>query len=250
MNRFYKAVSLVISAAIIVLLLSPAQTVAAEAVICTNCGTEYTQLFNKLQMLKQVETGIQQLQTQINQYQDMMSNSQGLSIQVWGNAYRDIGKLNALIQQSKALAYSASNLDSQFSKRYGDYKTYQARKMNGSDWDKKYDQWSRETSDNALYTLKAVSMQSSQMQDEDTLMQQLQAMSHSAQGRMQAIQVGNMMAAQNINQIQKLRQLMMLQLQMQANYIAAQQDKVAAEQAARRQYFHRIDVSTRDGKRY
>jgi P-type conjugative transfer protein TrbJ len=250
MNRCYKALPLVISATIIVLLWSPAQTVAAEAVFCTNCGTEYTQLFNKLQMLKQVETGIQQLQTQINQYQDMMSNSQGFSSQVWGNAFRDIGKLNALIQQSKALAYSASNLDSQFSKRYGDYKTYQTRKMNGSDWDQKYDQWSRETSDNALYTLKAVGLQSSQMQDEDTLIQQLQAMSQSAQGRMQAIQVGNMMAAQNINQIQKLRQLMMLQLQMQANYIAAQQDKVAAEQAARKQYFHRIDVSTRDGKRY
>lgn len=250
MKHCYKGLSLVLLFAVAILSFPTAQTVAAQAVYCTNCGTEYTQLFNKLQMLKQVETGIQQLQTQINQYQDMMSNSQGLSGQVWGNAFRDIGKLNALIQQSKALAYSASNLDSQFSKRYGDYKTYQSKKMNGSDWDQKYDQWSRETSDNALYTLKAVGMQSSQMQDEDALMQQLQAMSQSAQGRMQAIQVGNMMAAQNINQIQKLRQLMMLQLQMQANYIAAQQDKAAAEQAARKQYYHEVDFNTRNGKRY
>jgi P-type conjugative transfer protein TrbJ len=250
MSRFYNALSLITSTVILSVWLTPVQTVAAEAVFCTNCGTEYTQLFNKLQMLKQVETSIQQLHTQMNQYQNMLSNSQGLSHQVWGKAFQDIGKLNSLIQQSKALAYSATNLDSQFSQRYGDYKTYQSQKMNGFNWEQKYDQWSREANDNALYTLKAVGMQSSQMQDEEALMQQLQAMSQSAQGRMQAIQVGNMMAAQNINQIQKLRQLMMLQLQMEANYIAAQQDREAAEQAARKQYFHVININTKDGTRY
>ena len=64
-------------------------------------------------------------------------------------------------------------------------------------------------------------------------MQQLQALAGSAQGRMEALQVANMMAAQNVSQIQKLQQLMMMQLQMQADYLAMQQDKEAAHEANR-----------------
>lgn len=245
MKRFF---SLILSLLLIVAAYQKAQ--AQNAVYCTNCGTENTQLFNKLQMIKQVETSVQQLQTQMSQYQDMLTNSKGFSTQLWGNAMSDIAKLNNLIQQGKALAYSASNLDSQFAKRYGDYRDYQNKKMNTTDWDNKYTQWSRETNDNALYTMKALGLQSAQMQDEDALMQQLQTMSGTALGRMQAIQLGNMMTMQNIRQLQKLRQLVMLQLQMQSDYLAAQQDKEAAQQAARRQFYHKTNFNNADGTRF
>ena len=42
-----------------------------------------------------------------------------------------------------------------------------------------------------------------------------------------------MIAAQNVAQIQKLQQLVMMQLQMQADYLAMQQDKEAAHEANR-----------------
>ena len=65
------------------------------------------------------------------------------------------------------------------------------------------------------------------------MMQQLQVMAGTAEGRMQALQIGNMMAGQNVQQLQELRQLMMMQLQMQADYVAMQQDKEAASEATR-----------------
>lgn len=222
----------------------------ADVVYCANCGTEWTQLANKVQLVQQVQTAMQQLQTQLHQYQNMVTNTLNLPNQIWGNTMADIGKLNALLQQSQALSYSAGNLDGQFAQQYGTYPSYLSRQMNGTDWQNKYNQWSQQTSDNALYTLKAISLQSTQMSDEDAVMQQLQTMSQSAQGRMQALQVGNMMAAQAVRQIQKLRQLMMLQLQMQANYLATQQDRQSAEDAAARQFFNAPLLQMGNEKRY
>jgi P-type conjugative transfer protein TrbJ len=223
---------------------------AADAVYCVNCGTEVTQLASKLQQAQQVATAIKQLQNQISQYANMVTNTNGLSSQVWGNAMRDIGRLNSLIQQSKALAHTASNLDGQFANRYGTYQSYLGQRMNGTDWTRKYAQWSQEASDNSLYTLKALGLQAQQMNDEDATMRQLEAMAGSAQGRMQALQVANMMAAQGVRQTQKLRQLVMMQLQMQADYLAAQQDKEAARAAARQQFFKPAIISNTNGQRY
>ena len=229
----------------------PALGQGVSTVYCTNCGTEWTQLANKATMVQQLSTQAQQLQTEVGQLQNMLLNSQVVPTEIWGTAVQDISRLNSVLQQSQALAYTASNLDQQFANRYGTYTQYLKGQITATDWRNKYSQWSKETSDNALYTLKSLGMQANQMQDEQALMQQLQGLSNSAQGRMQALQVANMMAAQNVDQIQKLRQLVMLQLQMQADYVAAQQDKEAATEANREMlYSNWKNTPDTDGKVY
>jgi P-type conjugative transfer protein TrbJ len=191
-------------------------------------STELTQLANKLLLG-------QQLATQAQQIQNMLLNTKGLTdpSQIWGTAMQDISSLNSLLQQGKSLAFSAGNLDGQFASQYGTYDSYLAQKMGTSDWKNKYEQWSQEASDNALNTLKGLGLQSSQMQNENSQLQQLQSMAGTATGHMQALQVANMMAAQTVDQIQKLRELIMMQSQMQANYLATQQDQDAAWKAQR-----------------
>ena len=81
-------------------------------------------------------------------------------------------------------------------------------------------------------------------------MRQLESMGNTAQGRMQAAQVGNQLAAQAVRQTQKLRQLQMMQIQMQANYYAQQQDRQAMQAAAGAAAFKRASASTTDGKGY
>lgn len=220
---------------------------SADAVMCVNCGSEITQLANKLTMLKQLANQAQQLKTQISQYDNMITNSKGVSQNVWGNAMGDLQRINALFQNSKALAYSAKSLDAQFANRYQGYKGYLSGKVNLQN---KYQQWSQEANDNALYALKAAGAQNMAFQDENALMQQLQAMSGSAEGRMQAMQIANMMAAQNIQQIQKLRQLLMAQLQMQANYYQLQKDKEDAAEAAHARFVKATPVSETDGRKF
>lgn len=227
---------------------SPTQ--AQQAMYCTNCGTEWTQLLNKAMMVKQLATQAQQLQSQISQYQNMVQNTQGVSQHLWGNAMGDFQRLTQLLQQSKALAFSAGNLDSQFAQRYQGYKAYSNSQMTNGTWQNKYNQWSKEASDNALYALKSANEQYTAMQGEQDLMKRLQGMSQTTQGRMEAMQIANMMAAQSIEQIQKLRQLMMTQLQMQANYYQLQQDKEDAAQAAHERFMSTPRVSTNDGRKF
>ena len=220
---------------------------AADAVMCVNCSSEVTQLASKLTMLKQLSTQAQQLQAQLNQYQNMVTNTKGISNQLWGNALGDLQKVNSLIQQSRALAYSAKNLDTQFAQRYQGYKNYVAGRMNSAD---KYSQWSQEGSDNALYALKAAGAQNASLQNENALMAQIQSMAGSASGRMQALQLGNMMASQNIQQIQKLRQLVMTQIQIEANYYQMQQDKADAMQAEHQRFVNAPTVSSSNGRKF
>jgi P-type conjugative transfer protein TrbJ len=221
---------------------------AADAVMCVNCSSEVTQLASKLTMLKQLATQAQQLKAQLNQYQNMVMNTKGVSNQLWGNALGDLQKVNSIIQQSRALAYSAKNLDTQFAQRYQGYNGYVAGRTNSTN---KYNQWSQEGHDNALYALKAAGAQNVSLQDENALMAQIQSMAGSATGRMQALQLGNMMASQNIQQIQKLRQLVMTQIQMEANYYQMQQDKADAMQAEHQRFINNAStVPSNDGRKF
>lgn len=223
----------------------------ADTVVCLNCGTETTQLAAKVQLLQQVQNSTQQLQAELNHYQNAVANSQTVPNHIWGNAARDIQQLTLLMQQGVGLAGSASAINQQFNQHYGSYQTYTRGGMSPQQWDSKYAQWSNDTQRAVATAMQALGVDAAMGLDEEQVMGQLQAMAQTAQGRMQAIQVGVMMAAQQVRQLQKLRALMGLQLQTQASFMAAQQDRQAAADAARREFFRkRLAVPTRDGRRF
>src|SRR5207244_11281313 len=66
--------------------------------------------------------------------------------------------------------------------------------------------------------------------------QALQALSDSAEGRMQALQLGNMMAAEQLQQLVKLRQLMMAQINAQNVYMANQTNRDAQRAATQSEW--------------
>ena len=87
--------------------------------------------------------------------------------------------------------------------------------------------------DTTSATLASLEMQSDMFATEEQTLIALQVQSQTAAGRMQASQAGNLIAAQQVRQLQKLRQLQMAQMQMQAVYMARELDQQAAQQAAR-----------------
>ena len=232
MNRFCRRIS---AFAIAVSLMSnqAASAQGMSMVYCTNCGTQWTALASKVVLVEQLINQGKQLENEVSQLANMVTNTKAVPNMIWGTATQDFNQLNSLLSQSKSLAYTAGNLDQQFAARYGTYPQYLSENMTASDWQSKYAEWSKEGTDNALYAYKGLGLQASQLKNEQAMMQQLQSMAGTAEGRMQALQIGNMMAAQNVQQLQELRQLMMMQLQMQADYVAMQQDKEAAHEANR-----------------
>jgi type IV secretion system protein TrbJ len=79
--------------------------------------------------------------------------------------------------------------------------------------------------------MSAVPAQNSQISLDNATMQRLQSQAASSTGQMQAMQNGAEISAQGVRETEKLRQLVMLQVQLEANKQANDEEEDAQEQA-------------------
>jgi P-type conjugative transfer protein TrbJ len=224
---------------------------AAQIVTCANCGTEFTQLANNLQLADQLARQVELVQQALKRYETMVLNTTGLEAQDFGEPLAEIKQVTALLDQARSLSITSAGLDGKFAEKYKDYNAYLADKLDSEALGAKYQQWSEDTTSSVLTTLKAANLQARQIEgDEAALFTALERLSETAEGRMQAIQVANQIALAAARQTQKLRQLMLMQLQLQANAIQREADRQAAEEAAYRNFVTsgRDAIKTGDGK--
>ena len=85
-------------------------------------------------------------------------------------------------------------------------------------------------------TLNSVRLHAKDFATQQGRIQTLQAMSDSAEGRMQALQLGNMMAGEQLQQLVKLRQLIMAQTNAQNVYMANQINREAQRAATQSEW--------------
>lgn len=194
-------------------------------------ATEVTQLLNHAQLLMQYLRQAQQLAEAIKQTQDMIKNSQTLKGQVFGNVAGDLSALANIVQGGMALSYSLANLDSQFRSRFPGY-GYQ-----GSAYYARYQTWSQTSLDTTLGALRAAGLQGQQLQSEQSILNSLRAMSQSTAGRLEALQVMAQISEQQVEQMMKLRELMMADMSSKQSYQAAMIQKQAAGEAATQRFF-------------
>src|SRR5207237_285030 len=160
-----------------------------------------------------------------------IQNSQTLASEVFAPIMDDIHALADIVQGGQALAYSLANLDSEFRSRFRGY-AYSARSYYSD-----YRNWSETSLDTTRSTLRAVGLQSQQLQNEQSVMAAVRNMARSANGRMKALQVANQIAEQQVQQLMKLRELMLVDLQSKETYQAHEVQKEAAKEAAVEQFF-------------
>jgi P-type conjugative transfer protein TrbJ len=220
-------------------------------VTCTNCGTEWTQLANNLQLADQLARQVELVQQSIKQYENLLLNTNGLDQFQFGNALAELKQVSSVLTQAKALSFTSAGFEAKFAQKYKDYGAYRSDQMDVEALDRKYRQWSEDTNSSVVTTLKAAGLHSSQIEGgEDALFKQLEGMATSAEGRMQALQVANQIALTAARQTQKLRQIMLTQIWLQAMYIQTQADREAAKDAAWRNFNKQPGVNTGNGKRY
>ncbi|MDC9654349.1 P-type conjugative transfer protein TrbJ [Xanthomonas perforans] len=176
-----------------------------------------------------------QLATQLKMWQDMARNSAGLNSQEWQSVTKDIRSLQDLYGDTRQLAKDSRNLDQAFKQRYSGYDALMKRSRTddsvGSYGDQLKD-WADDGFDNAKTAMKLGAKQTDMMADEDRIMNRLVAQSQSAEGRQQALQIANEIAAQQVQQTQKLRSLLVGMNNMQASALAASTDRQASQDAA------------------
>jgi P-type conjugative transfer protein TrbJ len=143
----------------------------------------------------------------------------------WANIQNLLQRLGAETQKGQALAYSMSDLDNQFKQTYPGY-------VSSQNYQQDYSKWSQTSMDTMRATLDSAGLQAEQFKSEQSSMNQIAQLSRTAQGRMQALQVGNMLSMQEVAQIQKLRQLVIAQTNAQNTYASYQIQKDQSVEAS------------------
>lgn len=212
---------------------TPETSASAQAVYCTNCSSELTQLQNYLQLVATLAKQAALLEQAITQTGLMVQNITPLSKPSYGNGQSDLAALQNLVAQATALSYASANLDTAANARFQTYQTYAASPQTSTGFAAKYQQWSQDMETSVLSTLKAAQSQANTINgSEQQTVSQLKAQSTAAAGQLQAQQTGNAIGLEAIGQVQKLRQLLLTDLQLKANAAGASADKDAAHQAA------------------
>ena len=183
-----------------------------------------------LKMVESVINEVEMIANQVRQIENMIQNTRNYGRGIWdAEALPRLVRLGQVIDQEQAIAYSMGNIDGLFRQRYPGYRPV-------TDWSREYDTWTRTTLDTLRGTLNSVRLHAGDFATEQGRIQALQAMSDSAEGRMQALQLGNMMAGEQLQQLVKLRQLVMAQINAQNVYMATQTNREAQRAATQSEW--------------
>ena len=206
-------------------------------------ATEVTQLLNHAQLVLQYIRQGAQLANELNMYADMLKNTKMLSAHTFGAIMNDVNALAAIVQGGQALAYSLGNLDQRFRQTYPGYG------YNAGAYYTQYRIWSQTSLDTTLGTLRAAGLQGQQLQSEQAIVASLRSSLAGTDGRLEALHALGDISEQQVEQLMKLRALMMADMSSKQAYQAAIiQHEAAGEAATERFFTFRPNVS--DGMTY
>jgi P-type conjugative transfer protein TrbJ len=192
---------------------------------------ETTQLLNHAELILQYTRQGEQLANELNMYADMIKNSQILSAQTFGAITADLNALAAIVQGGQALAYSLGNLDALFRETFPGYA------YNAGAYYTQYRNWAQTSLDTTLGTLRAAGLQGQQLQSEQSVLDSLRGSLESSNGRLEALQALGDISEQQVEQLMKLRELMLADMSSKQAYQAAIIQQQAASEAAAQQFF-------------
>jgi len=190
----------------------------------------------------------QQLTTVMDQYKDMMLQGAALSDSRFDSLKDTLRDLKAVYDEGKALAHSVKNIEEEFRNTYQGYEKY--LEGFGEDIQKMpefYKQWADNNFTSARLAMHAAGIQTSAFDDEEESLQKLVDRSATAEGRMQAIQAGNEISAQIVQQIQRLREMIATQITLQSNWIAQQTEREATANALQQALYAPHENSVSEG---
>lgn len=193
---------------------------------CPQCATEPTQIMNNVQLVVQYAKQVQQHATQVQNYmtnaaqlRDMLVQATQFNLAGQLKPFLDIANslrsLGQTVQVARSLAYSMDNLDGKFRAQF---KGYVANPTVGG----QYRDWATSVNATMESTMKGMELTQREIENEATFAQKLQNMAATSKGRNQLEQTIIAFADSSVGQMQKLRSLMLLDMQSKQAYQAYQ----------------------------
>jgi len=235
----------------------------AQAGTATGAATEWTQLANNAQLidllkssglqvdnqLTQISQFAEQIQNQLNIYQNMLQNTAKLPSHIWGQVENDLNRLRSIVEQGQSISFSMGNADDVLQQRFKSFAELKTNLPDAASFSSTYQIWSDTNRDTISSTLRAANLTAEQFDTEEGIMDGLRSMSQSADGQMKALEIGHQIAAQQIAQMQKLRGLVSQQMTMMGTWLQTEQTDKDLAQARREKFFGAAAPSTSGGEK-
>lgn len=223
----------------------------AYAFFCANCANFVTQIMEYAEAINTAINTAEQLSTEIKQYQDVIQQGISLPASTYKSIMYDMKRLENIYNEGRTIAHNMQNLEQRFRDEFKGYDKYLASQgHSAADMSTMYSNWSQKNFDNTRNALEAAGMQTSSFASEDAILNGLVQQSSNAVGRMQAIQAGNQISAQQVQQLQRLREMIATSITLQSNYMAIQAERDAVDDAFREKFFSAPVQNTNRDKWY
>jgi len=228
-------------------LLPVVQQAHAWPVVCVNCATEWTQLANNIQLVTSQAESVRQTINQIKMIDNQIRNTENLAAGDWGNIFEQLQRLNRLARHGESIAFSSSTVMEDMNHIFKGYDAWN-QDVEPQALSAHYQDVSQTLGDTAMAAMNVANGVHKQQAEDNVLINRQQQASTNATGRLQAIQAGNQLTAQMINQLQKMETLMSTQIQLTSTLVQAENER---EQARRAQTdkFMEGDVPTLDSRK-
>ena len=187
-------------------------SVAQEVQMVANQGTQIVQQ-------------VRQLENELQMLQNMLVNTTPAGTVAWADVQTALGSLGQAMQIGLSIPYTLGNVASVFESRFPGY-------VPPADWTAAYDSWATSVLDTLRGTLAAAGENVADAPTVQAALDRLRLANDGAQGRLEALQVGNQIASLQVEEIGKLRQLFAAQINAQNAYLGAQEAKAAGSAAA------------------
>ncbi|EDP6893719.1 P-type conjugative transfer protein TrbJ [Campylobacter lari] len=188
--------------------------------------------------LQQYEQMYSQLQQQIQMVKMQKQNLENLSREDWQNLSTVLYQVRGIMNRVDGISYDIGNVSKKFESTYKNFSGYSDDLSNANNENERNKLYSeryneiRQLNQNTFNgTLQQLELQYKDLESEDTLVSKLKERSQNSKGNLQVVQATNDLIAYQIDEIRKLRAVIMDQSNMLTNYLASQNNKDILEQA-------------------
>lgn len=208
----------------------------SQSGVAAGGASEWTQILNNVQLLKIAIADAMNVNTNIQKKILMLQNLKRLPATIKRDVKADLERLAKTVTLGRALSYGSGRADSAYREAYGGYdaRLVSPSSIPAGTLEEEYRAWSQTNHDTVRSALRAANMNADQFYDEDAAVRAIDRQMSTATGQLQALQAGGRIAQLQIEQMQKLRQLVQTQVRLQSADLAsdtADRDKQAAEDA-------------------
>ncbi len=207
----------------------------AVASLCPGCAKEWTQVANNVQLVHIAGQEAQQVANQIRQYQWMLRHGRRLASWQKRDVMGNLRRLSRIVALGSRMADEAGDFDRRFRRIYRGYGHY-AGPEDERDYAADYRRWNDTRMNAVRDAYYAADLHAEAFRDEDAAAREVERQMETAEGQMQVLQASGAIARMEVEQLQKLRQLMAVQIKLQGEVIAADAERQAADDAERERW--------------